>query len=65
MVKAVFVLGMIVFGLIGLLFTLFGVLGLASPRRELEYNDRELLWMTLAGIGDIVAAALLFGTVFQ
>lgn len=62
--SVVMILGMIVFGLIGLLLTAFGVLGLASPRRELAYSDRELLWITLAGIGDIVAAALLFGSVF-
>jgi len=41
------------------MFTLFGVLGLIVPRRELSYSDRELMWMSLAGIGNLVAAALL------
>jgi len=34
-------------------------LGLLVPRREVDYSDRELLWMSLAGIGNLVAAALL------
>jgi hypothetical protein len=55
----VYLLGTIVFGLIGVLFTVFGLLGLLVPSRELDYSDRELLWITLAGVGDIVAAALL------
>jgi len=52
-------LGTIVFGGVGLLFTVFGLLGLLIPRREVDYSDRELLWMSLAGIGNLVAAALL------
>jgi hypothetical protein len=52
-------LGSIVFGVIGILFAVFGVLGLIAPRRDLSYTERELLWMALAGIGNIVAAALL------
>jgi hypothetical protein len=52
-------LGAIVFGMIGLMFTLFGILGLIVPRCELNYSDRELMWMSLAGIGNLVAAALL------
>ena len=55
----VYVLGAIVFGLVGILFTIFGLLGLLVPSREVDYTERELFWMTLAGIGDIVAAALL------
>lgn len=55
----VYVLGAIVFGLVGALFTIFGLLGLLVPSREVDYTERELFWMTLAGIGDIVAAALL------
>jgi hypothetical protein len=58
-VTIVYVLGAIVFGLVGALFTIFGLLGLLVPSREVDYTERELFWMTLAGIGDIVAAALL------
>lgn len=52
---------MIVFGVIGLLFTIFGVIGLLAPKkgREVQYTDREFFWMSLAGVGNIVAAALL------
>ncbi len=57
----VYALGAIVFGVVGLLFTIFGLLGLLVPSREVDYTERELFWMTLAGIGDIVAAALLLG----
>lgn len=64
MIDAVFVLMMIVFGLIGLMFTLFGVLGLLSPSRDVSYSARELFWMTLAGFGNLAAAAFLFGSVF-
>ncbi len=64
MVDALFVLMMIVFGLIGLMFTLFGVLGLLNPSRDVSYSGRELFWMTLAGLGDLAAAAFLFGSVF-
>lgn len=64
MVDALFVLMMIVFGLIGLLFTLFGILGLANPSRDISYSARELFWMTLAGFGNLAAAAFLFGAVF-
>ncbi len=60
---AVAVLGAIVFGIIGLLFTVFGLLGLLIPSREVDLTPRELLWMTLAGIGDLVAAALLLRAV--
>lgn len=35
------------------------MVGLITPRRELSYTERELFWMALAGVGDIVAAALL------
>jgi len=55
----IYLLGTIVFGTIGLLFTVFGVLGLIAPRQELSYSERELLWMALAGVGNVVAAALL------
>ncbi len=55
----VFLLGAIVFGIIGALFTIFGLLSLLVPSRERDYSDRELLWITLAGVGNIVAAALL------
>lgn len=64
MMDALFVAMMIVFGLLGLLFTVFGVLGLLSPSRDVSYTSRELFWMTLAGLGDLAAAAFLFGTVF-
>lgn len=47
------------FGGIGLVFFLFGALGLAFPRKEVTYSDRELLWMALAGVGNLIAAALL------
>jgi len=52
---------MIVFGIVGLLFTIFGILGLVAPRdnKDVQYSSRELFWMALAGIGNIVAAALL------
>jgi hypothetical protein len=56
------VAGAIVFGIMGILFTLFGVLGLVTPKkkgRDIEYTDREFFFMTLAGIGNIVAAAML------
>jgi hypothetical protein len=53
-------LATVAFGGIGLVFFLFGALGLAFPRKEeVTYSDRELLWMALAGIGNLVAAALL------
>ena len=64
MVNVLFVVMLIVFGLIGLLFTAFGILGLLSPSRDISYSARELFWMTLAGIGDLVATAFLIGTVF-
>lgn len=64
MVDALFVLMMIVFGLIGLLFTVFGILGLLSPSRDVSYSPRELFWITLAGLGDLAAAAFLVGSVF-
>jgi len=64
MVDALFVVMMVVFGLIGLMFTAFGVLGLLNPSRDLAYSPRELFWMTLAGIGDLAAAAFLVGSVF-
>ena len=64
MIDAVFVLMMIVFGLIGLMFTVFGILGLLRPSRDVTYSSRELFWITLAGVGDLAAAAFLFGTVF-
>ena len=51
-------------GLIGLMFTLFGILGLLRPSRDVTYSSRELFWITLAGVGDLAAAAFLFGTVF-
>jgi hypothetical protein len=58
-VRIIFLLATVAFGGIGLIFFVFGVLGLAFPREEIEYSERELLWMALAGIGNLIAAALL------
>lgn len=56
---------MIVFGIVGLLFTVFGILGLLAPKdsKDVQYSSRELFWMSIAGIGNIVAAALLLSRI--
>jgi hypothetical protein len=52
---------------IGLLFTVFGVIGLLAPKegREVQYTEREFFWMSLAGVGNIVAAALLLNNLLS
>ncbi|HED04586.1 MAG TPA: hypothetical protein ENI60_07470 [Candidatus Fraserbacteria bacterium] len=64
-IRIIFLLATVAFGGIGLVFFLFGVLGLAFPRENVQYSERELLWMALAGAGDLVAAALLVAGVLS
>lgn len=64
-IRIIFLLATVAFAGIGLVFFLFGVLGLAFPRENVQYSERELLWMALAGAGDLVAAALLVAGVLS